>query len=112
MNFKKVSVNTAFPGKARARILIIYTGGTFGMTYDREGVLAPFDFAYILDQLPTLKNLALEITAFSFDNPIDSSNINIEHWQLIGKIIFDQYDHQDGFVVCMERIPWHIPLRR
>ena len=99
MNLKKVRVNTALPGKPRARILIIYTGGTFGMTYDRDGVLVPFDFTYILDQLPTLKNLALEITAFSFENPIDSSNINIEHWQLIGKIIFDQYEEQDGFVV-------------
>ena len=99
MNIKKVSVNTALPGKARARVLIIYTGGTFGMTYDREGVLVPFDFADILHELPTLKNLALEITAFSFETPIDSSNINIEHWQLIGKIIFDQYQHQDGFVV-------------
>jgi len=99
MNLKKVSVNTALPGKSRGRILIIYTGGTFGMTYDQHGVLVPFDFTYILDQLPTLKNLALEITAFSFENPIDSSNINIEHWQLIGKIIYDQYDYQDGFVV-------------
>jgi L-asparaginase len=99
MDIKKVSVNTALPGKARARVLIIYTGGTFGMTYDREGVLVPFDFADILHELPTLKNLALEITAFSFVNPIDSSNINIEHWQLIGRIIFEQYEHQDGFVV-------------
>jgi len=99
MNLKKVSINTALPQKARARILIIYTGGTFGMTYDREGVLVPFDFSYILDQLPTLKNLALEITAFSFEDPIDSSNINIEHWQIIGKIIFDHYSYHDGFVV-------------
>ncbi len=99
MNLKKVSVNTALPGKPRARILIIYTGGTFGMSYDRDGVLVPFDFTYILEQLPTLKNLALEITAFSFENPIDSSNINIEHWKLIGGIIFEQYDHHDGFVV-------------
>lgn len=99
MNIKKVSVNTALPGKARARVLIIYTGGTFGMTYDREGVLVPFDFADILHELPTLKNLALEITAFSFVNPIDSSNISIEHWQLIGQIIFEQYQQHDGFVV-------------
>jgi L-asparaginase len=99
MNLKQVSINTALPGKPRARILIIYTGGTFGMTYDRDGVLVPFDFTYILDQLPTLKNLALEITAFSFETPIDSSNINIDHWQLIARIIFDQYDRQDGFVV-------------
>jgi len=99
MNFNTVSINTALPGKSRARILIIYTGGTFGMTYDREGTLVPFNFAYILEQLPTLKNLALEITAVSFENPIDSSNINIEHWRLIGQIIFDQYKSHDGFVV-------------
>lgn len=99
MNLKKVSINTALPGKPRARILIIYTGGTFGMTYDREGVLVPFDFTYIVDQLPTLRNLALEITAISFEKPIDSSNITIEHWKLIGTIIADQYEEQDGFVV-------------
>ncbi len=99
MNLKKVSINTALPGKPRARILIIYTGGTFGMSYDKEGVLTPFSFEYILDQLPTLKNLALAITAVSFETPIDSSNINPEHWQLISSVIFDQYDQHDGFVV-------------
>jgi L-asparaginase len=99
MNIKKVSINTASPGKARSRILIIYTGGTFGMSYDKEGVLIPFNFEYILDQLPALKNLALAITAVSFETPIDSSNINPEHWQLISSVIFDQYDDHDGFVV-------------
>ena len=99
MNLKKVSINTALPGKARARVLIIYTGGTFGMSYNKEGVLTPFSFEYILDQLPTLKNLALEITAVSFESPIDSSNIDPEHWQLISSVIYDQYDQHDGFVV-------------
>src|ERR671913_170345 len=99
MNLKKVSINTALPGKARARILIIYTGGTFGMSYDKEGVLTPFSFEYILDQLPPLKNLALDSTAVSFETPIDSSNINPEHWQLISSVIFDQYQQHDGFVV-------------
>ena len=99
MNLKKVSINTALPGKARARILIIYTGGTFGMSYDKDGILTPFSFEYILDQLPTLKNLALDITAVSFETPIDSSNINPEHWQLISSVIFDQYNQHEGFVV-------------
>src|SRR5688500_16993516 len=99
MNIKKVSINTASPGKARSRILIIYTGGTFGMSYDKEGVLIPFNFEYILDQLPALKNLALAITAVSFETPIDSSNINPEHWQLISSVIFDQYNDHDGFVI-------------
>jgi len=100
MNLKKsIRINTALPGKSRSNILIIYTGGTFGMTYDREGVLIPFDFASILDQLPALKNLALEMTVVSFENPIDSSNIKLEHWQLIGQIIYDNYEQNDGFVV-------------
>jgi len=99
MILKKVSINTALPGTPRARILIIYTGGTFGMSYDKDGVLIPFNFDYILDQLPTLKNLALAITAVSFETPIDSSNINPEHWQLISSIIYDQYNEHDGFVV-------------
>ena len=76
MKLRKVNVNTALPGQARARILVIYTGGTFGMSYDRDGVLVPFDFEYILTQLPTLKTLALDITAFSFIDPIDSSNMS------------------------------------
>lgn len=99
MNLKKVNFNTAHPGKARSKVLIIYTGGTFGMSYDKDGVLVPFDFEYIIAQLPTLKNLALDITAFSFTTPIDSSNINIGHWILIGSIIRDHYNETDGFVV-------------
>lgn len=99
MNFKKISINTALPGKPRSRILIIYTGGTFGMTYDKDGVLIPFDFASILEHLPSLKNLLLEITVVSFETPIDSSNIQPEHWKLIGTIIHDYYQENDGFVV-------------
>jgi len=99
MKLRKVNVNTALPGQARARLLVIYTGGTFGMSYDRDGVLVPFDFEYILTQLPTLKTLALDITAFSFIDPIDSSNINIEHWQLIAELVHEHYDTQEGFVI-------------
>jgi L-asparaginase len=46
-----------------------------------------------------LKNLALDITAVSFETPIDSSDINPEHWQLISSVIYDQYEDHDGFVV-------------
>jgi L-asparaginase len=99
MNLKRVSINTALPQKPKGRILIIYTGGTFGMTYDHEGVLIPFDFSLILEHLPTLKNLALELTVVSFETPIDSSNIVPEHWQVLAKIIGQNYDTHDGFVV-------------
>ncbi|MBL7861022.1 MAG: asparaginase [Cyclobacteriaceae bacterium] len=79
--------------------MIIYTGGTFGMTYDATGVLIPFDFSLILQQLPALRNLFLDITVISFDQPIDSSNIQPAHWKMIGEIIFENYQEQDGFVV-------------
>ena len=98
MNLKTIKISAA-SGKPRSRILIIYTGGTFGMEYDRDGVLTPFDFASILEHLPTLKNLHLEITVISFEVPIDSSNINPGHWQLLGKIIYDHYHENDGFLV-------------
>src|SRR5690606_31876617 len=99
MQLRKVSIDTALPGKPRARVLIIYTGGTFGMTYNQEGVLIPFDFSSILQQLPILRNLMLEITVISFDPPIDSSNIHPDHWVVIGQIISDNYSEYDGFVV-------------
>ena len=99
MNYKVLTINTAQPSKPKARVLIIYTGGTFGMIRDSKGVLLPFDFSLILEHLPTLRNLFLEITVISFENPIDSSNIEPEHWRMIGTMIQEQYDHQDGFVV-------------
>jgi L-asparaginase len=99
MSYKKLSINTASPGKAKSCVMIIYTGGTFGMTYDASGVLIPFDFSLILEQLPTLRNLFLDITVISFDQPVDSSNIQPVHWKMIGEIIFENYKDQDGFVV-------------
>jgi L-asparaginase len=96
---KSLTINTASPEKARGRVLILYTGGTFGMTYDSHGVLIPFDFGLILDHLPALRNLALELTVISFEKPIDSSNIQPEHWQILAGHIFEHYETHDGFVV-------------
>lgn len=69
------------------------------MVRDKSGSLVPFDFSLILEHLPTLRSLSLELTVVSFENPIDSSNIKPEHWVAIGKIIVDNYAGQDGFVV-------------
>ncbi|HRW98261.1 MAG TPA: asparaginase domain-containing protein, partial [Cyclobacteriaceae bacterium] len=99
MNYRKINVNTALPSNPRAKVMIIYTGGTLGMTHDEHGVLVPFDFQHILNHLPTLKSLRLDVTVISFETPIDSSNIEPGHWQDIGQIIFDHYNDQDGFVV-------------
>src|SRR5882672_8613465 len=99
MDYKQIQINTATPDKPKSKVMIIYTGGTFGMAHDAHGVLVPFDFALILEHLPTLRNLSLELTVISFNTPIDSSNIRPEHWQTIATIIFDHYKAHDGFVV-------------
>jgi len=99
MSYKKININTALPDLAKSKVMIVYTGGTFGMAYDAQGVLIPFDFSLILHHLPTLRSLQLDLTVISFDNPIDSSNIEPAHWQMIGQIIYDHYNEQDGFVI-------------
>jgi L-asparaginase len=99
MNYKKLRINTATPGRPKSRVMIIYTGGTFGMSYDSNGTLIPFDFSLILEHLPTLRNLYLDLTVISFEDPVDSSNIDPMHWISIGEIIFNNYNDHDGFVV-------------
>lgn len=99
MNHKKLRINTATPGQPKSRVMIIYTGGTFGMSYDEKGILVPFDFSLILEHLPTLRNLFLDLTVISFESPVDSSNIDPSHWSMIAEIIHENYSDQDGFVV-------------
>jgi len=86
--------------QSKAKILLIYTGGTIGMMKDFEtGALKAFNFSKLLQKIPELKQLDCEIETISFENPIDSSNMNPEDWSEIGKIIEDHYSRFDGFVV-------------
>lgn len=86
--------------QAKPRILIIYTGGTIGMIENPETkVLKPFDFSHLIDNVPKIKMLDYEINNIQFDPPIDSSNMQPEHWSTIAKAIDENYDNYDGFVV-------------
>jgi len=81
-------------------ILLIYTGGTIGMTQDFEtGVLKPFNFDKLLVQIPELKHLNCTIDIISFKKIIDSSNMNPRYWVEITEIIEKNYEKFDGFVV-------------
>jgi len=88
------------PLHSKPRILLIYTGGTIGMSKDFEtGALKAFNFGKLLHNIPELKLLDCEIDTFSFENPIDSSNMNPEHWTQIAHTIESNYDSFEGFVV-------------
>ena len=85
---------------SKAKILLIYTGGTIGMMKDFEtGALKNFNFSKLLQKIPELKQLDCDIETVSFKKPIDSSTINPEKWTEIVTIIEDNYDNFDGFVV-------------
>ena len=84
----------------KSKILLIYTGGTIGMRKDFEtGALKAFNFSKLLQRIPELKQLDCEIETISFENPIDSSNMNPAEWAKMATIIEDNYDLFDGFVV-------------
>jgi L-asparaginase len=86
--------------QSRPNILLIYTGGTIGMMKDFEtGALKAFNFKKLLQKIPELKQLDCEIETFSFEKPIDSSNMNPEKWIQIATIIEEKYATFDGFVV-------------
>jgi len=81
-------------------ILIIYTGGTIGMTESQEnGALSPVNFDQLSQELSQLLKFGFNITSISFDPPLDSSNIAPEQWKKIARIIESNYTKFDGFVV-------------
>ncbi len=82
------------------KILIIYTGGTIGMMTDpKTKTLKPINFEQIMDNVPELERLNCQIEVRSFDEIIDSSNMNPEIWSQLAGIIEQYYDSVDGFVV-------------
>lgn len=86
--------------QSKAKILLIYTGGTIGMMKDFEtGALKAFNFRKLLQKIPELKQLDCDIETVSFQNPIDSSNMNPQQWIEIAVIIENNYESFDGFVV-------------
>ena len=97
--YRIVEVIKAKKASTNASILIVYTGGTIGMEHDDSGSLRALNFNQIVKRAPSLRNLALKLTVISFPEPIDSSNVSIADWQSLGYIIFENYNHYDGFVV-------------
>lgn len=84
----------------KASVLIIYTGGTIGMLQDPEtGLLRPFDFDHLLEQVPELGRFDIDIQTHSFQQPLDSANFTPQTWGKLADLIKDNYEKFDGFVI-------------
>jgi len=84
----------------KPNILIVYTGGTIGMVKDyKTKALKVFDFSQIVDKIPELKQLDCHIDSLSFEDLIDSSNMNTDYYVQIAETIEANYEKYDGFVI-------------
>ena len=68
-------------------------------TDEVTGALVPFDFSGIYEEFPSLKRLNVDIEVFTIKPPIDSSNVSVENWVDMARIIRDNYNRYDGFVI-------------
>ena len=68
-------------------------------TDEATGALVPFDFSGIYEEFPSLKRLKVDIEVLTIKPPIDSSNVSIENWVDMARLIRDNYNRYDGFVI-------------
>lgn len=63
------------------------------------GSLIPLNFSELEKYIPELRRYSSSIDVIAFDQPIDSSDVNIQTWCSIAEIIEKNYDAYTGFVV-------------
>jgi L-asparaginase len=86
--------------KNETSILIIHTGGTIGMVRDEEsGTLHPVGGEELFDIIPMLNQFDCNIDFHSFDPLMDSSNMNPGYWVQMVRVIEENYERYDGFVI-------------
>ena len=63
------------------------------------GALNPFNFKHLTKQIPEIKKFNYTIKSLSFDPIIDSSDMDPGVWVRLAKLIEENYDRFDGFVI-------------
>jgi L-asparaginase len=82
------------------KLLVIYTGGTIGMINDpKTGQLISFNFEHMYEHIPELERLQVELVTKSFNEPVDSSEMDTKLWASIAEMVETNYDAYDGFVI-------------
>ena len=85
----------------KKNVLMIYTGGTIGMTRTENGY-APQSgrFRAALDEISDLRAPELPVWELTELEPLlDSSNMTVREWNQIARVVAENYDRYDGFVI-------------
>src|SRR5262245_31362058 len=100
--------------RAPRRVLVLYTGGTIGMTKGPRGyepvggyfedLVATFPTLHDATQprfttLPSRSGQRLSYRIDSFDPPLDSADLSLADWARFAEDIRAHHDEHDGFVV-------------
>ena len=80
------------------KILLIATGGTIASHAGADGLTPQISAQQLLKCVPEVFEFC-QVDAVQPYN-IDSTNVTPAHWLLLAKIIRENYDNYDGFVVC------------
>jgi len=85
----------------KKKILLIYTGGTIGMARSENGYAPKSGFLTgMLERIPALYDESMPSwELYEMDPLLDSSNMTVLEWNMIGKIIEENYERYDGFVI-------------
>lgn len=86
---------------AQKKICIIFTGGTIGMVPSEKGYIPKAGvFEPLLRSINDIHRPEFpEWELVEFSPLLDSSNIAVQDWNKIGRLIARRYDEFDGFVV-------------
>ena len=83
------------------KVLILYTGGTIGMTRGENGYTPQKGkFLEALHAISDLSSPELpQWELLELDTLLDSSNMTVREWNEIASVLTSQYEKYDGFVV-------------
>ena len=84
-----------------SKVLIIYTGGTIGMTKTDKGYMPNLEhFHQLLREMQELQYEEMPSwEIIDMDPLLDSANMTVEDWNAIGSCIEENYEAFDGFVI-------------
>jgi len=83
------------------RVLLIYTGGTMGMTM-QNGSLTPLKgyLPQCIRQMPEVRDPSMPaLDILEYEPLIDSSNVGPDDWKSLASHVRDNYYDYDGFVI-------------
>ena len=83
------------------KVLIIHTGGTIGMKKTENGYKpVPGYLSEELKNIPDLNRPEFPAWELYEISPLlDSSNMSVDEWNGIGRVIYEKYDSYSGFVI-------------